>query len=68
MKDLDVTQELWYIRIWDKNINSIDEICESINKRLYSNPAAHAALDIALFDALSKFQNISLLDFFGNLI
>ena len=49
----------------DKNINSIDEICESINKRLYSNPAARAALDIALFDALSKFQNISLLDFFG---
>ena len=49
----------------DKNINSIDEICESINNRLSSTPAARAALDIALFDAHSKFHNISLLDFFG---
>ena len=49
----------------DKNINSIDEICESINNRLSSTPAARAALDIALFDAHSKFHNISLIDFFG---
>ena len=49
----------------DKNINSIDEICESINNRLSSNPAARAALDIALFDAHSKFHNISLIDYFG---
>ena len=49
----------------DKNINSIDEICESINNRLSSTPAARAALDIALFDAHSKFHNIALLDFFG---
>ena len=49
----------------DKNINSIDEICESINNRLSSTPAARAALDIALFDAHSKFHNISLIDYFG---
>ena len=49
----------------NKNINSIDIICESISDVLSSTPAACAALDIALFDAHSKFYNVSLCDFFG---
>ena len=49
----------------DKNINSIETICRSINKTLPSNPAARAALDIALFDAYSKINNVPLYKIFG---
>ena len=49
----------------DKNINSIETICRSINKALPSNPAARAALDIALFDAYSKIKNVPLFKIFG---
>ena len=49
----------------NKNINSIESLCKSINKILPSNPAARAALDIALFDAYSKIKKVPLFKIFG---
>ena len=49
----------------NKNINSIEALCKSINETLPSNPAARAALDIALFDAYSKIKKVPLFEIFG---
>lgn len=48
-----------------KDIRLINEHCRILEKEMPRTPAARAAVDIALHDALAKFLNIPLLDLLG---
>ena len=46
-------------------IESIDEISADLRTRMFNTPASRAALDIALFDALSSYRGMPLADLLG---
>jgi len=48
-----------------KDVRLIQEHCRNMEKQMSKTPAARAAVDIALHDALSKFLNIPLVDMLG---
>jgi L-alanine-DL-glutamate epimerase-like enolase superfamily enzyme len=53
--------------IVEKNdIEDIELICKTLNDKWPSNPAARTAVDIALYDALSKLKNMPLVQLLGN--
>ena len=49
----------------NKDINSFESIIDSLNNYLKKAPAAKAAIDIALYDAFTKYKKIPLVDYFG---
>ena len=48
------------------NIEDIESIYKTLNDKWPSNPAARTAVDIALYDALSKLKNMPLVQLLGN--
>lgn len=48
-----------------KNIEDIELICENLNNKWPNNPAARTAVDIALYDALSKLKEKPLVKLLG---
>lgn len=50
-----------------RNIEDIELICNSLNDGLPSNPAARAAMDIAMYDALSQYKGVPLADLLGRI-
>tara|TARA_B100000767_G_scaffold249771_1_gene251560 strand:- start:4267 stop:5340 length:1074 start_codon:yes stop_codon:yes gene_type:complete len=59
---LDKNQLEWLV---GKEIEDIKEISVDLKKRLFDTPASRAAVDIALYDALSIQKNIALVDLLG---
>jgi len=49
----------------NKDIEDIELICETLNIKWPNNPAACTAVDIALYDALSKFKGKPLVELLG---
>ena len=49
----------------NKNIEDVELIFKSLTNKWPNNPAARSAVDIALYDALSKFKDLPLVDLLG---
>lgn len=51
-----------------RDIREVNQLAFEVWQKLPANPAARAALDIALFDAFTKFLNVPLVKFLGQKI